>query len=542
MRVRISFITLFFVFACSVDTLFAQNYGSGNVILVRVGTGLDALSNTGSPVFLDEYTPTGTIVSQTTIPTTANGSQQILIVGGTSTTEGMITRSLDGHYLVLAGYNRPLGGVGSLSSTTSASVARSIARIDASKNIDLTTALTDFASAGSPRSAVTSDGTKFWGAGGTNGIRYFTLGSTTSTQISTTITNARVVGVADNRLFVSSATTTYRLGQMGTGLPETAGQTLVNLPGYPTASGSAYQFIFFDLNASEPGPDVLYVADDTQGILKYSLVAGTWVANGTTGVAADAYRGLTGYKNAVDNSIVLFATRKGGTGGTGGGELVTLTDNTGYNVSIGTPTITLLATAATNQAYRGVAMAPEAISLPVDVLSFTASKTSRAHVLAWTTAQENNISRYVVERSQNGQQFTALQALAAKGNQLYNAYQIDDVRPLAGNNFYRLRIEEKDGTVRYSKLVRLQAANNTAGFAVWPNPVQRGAGITVQHPVAKTKATISIYTLEGKMLLQYPVPAEAMQTSLNSQLLVAGLYRLVYNNGTQQTATQISVQ
>jgi len=112
---------------------------------------------------------------------------------------------------------------------------------------------------------------------------------------------------------------------------------------------------------------------------------------------------------------------------------------------------------------------------------------------------------------------------------------------LTGNNFYRLRIEDKDGSVRYSKMVRLQA-NISGGFNVWPNPVTAGSGIIVQHPVAKSKAVITIYTLEGKMLLQYPVPAEAVQTSLNSGLLHAGLYRLLYTDGLQKMSTQISVQ
>jgi len=283
------------------------------------------------------------------------------------------------------------------------------------------------------------------------------------------------------------------------------------------------------------------VADDAIGLQKFSLVGGNWVANGTIGVDADDYRGITGVKNSVDNSITIYATRKGGTGSSGGGELVSLTDASGYNASIGAPTINLLVTASANQAFRGVAMAPVGMFLPVDLLSFTASKTSRAHVLAWTTAQENNTGRYIVERSNNGQVFTPLQTLAATGNQLYNNYQVEDAKPLTGNNFYRLRIEDKDGSVRYSKMVRLQA-NISGGFNVWPNPVTAGSGIIVQHPVAKSKAVITIYTLEGKMLLQYPVPAEAVQTSLNSGLLHAGLYRLLYTDGLQKMSTQISVQ
>lgn len=57
-------------------------------------------------------------------------------------------------------------------------------------------------------------------------------------------------------------------------------------------------------------------------------------------------------------TVTLYATRKGGGGATGGGELVKLVDSSGYNGAFsGTPTV--LATAATNQAFRGVALAPQ---------------------------------------------------------------------------------------------------------------------------------------------------------------------------------------
>lgn len=540
MRIRNHILAFVISASCSLTT-YAQNFTGGNVVVVRVGTGLETLVNTGAPVFLDEYTPNGVFVSQTVISTTAAAPNKILILGGTGTTEGLLMRSTDGHYLTLAGYDRILGQTGALSGTASAVVNRTIARIDATKNINITTALTDYATGSSPRSVITTDGVNFWATGGAGGVRYFTIGATTSTQISATLTNTRGINIADNRMFISAQSGAFRVAEIGSELHTTTGNAIVNLPGYATATGSPYQFMLFDLNASVAGPDVLYVADDVIGLQKFSLVGGNWVANGVIGADADDYRGVTGVKNTSDNSITLYAVRKGGTGASGGGELVKLTDATGYNADFTATSVTLLATAANNQAFRGVAMAPEADALPVDVLSFTASKTSRAHVLAWTTAQENNTSRYIVERSSNGQTFTTLQTLVASGNQLYNNYQIEDAKPLAGNNFYRLRIEDKDASVRYSKMVRLQA-NISGGFSVWPNPVKRGSGLIVQHPAASSKASISIYTLEGKLMLQYPVPAEAIQTSLNSPILQAGLYRLLYTDGTKKMSTQISVQ
>jgi hypothetical protein len=144
----------------TIDNAQSQSFGSGNIVVVRVGTGLDALVNTGAPVFLDEYTSTGTFVSQTVIPSSANGANKSLVLGGTGTSEGMITRSSDAYYLILVGYNRNLPitvGDPALSGTTSASVNRSMARITADKTIDLTTALTDLASGASPRSATSNN-------------------------------------------------------------------------------------------------------------------------------------------------------------------------------------------------------------------------------------------------------------------------------------------------------------------------------------------------------------------------------------------------
>jgi len=150
----------------------------------------------------------------------------------------------------------------------------------------------------------------------------------------------------------------FRLGAVGTGVSTASGQAIVGIPGFSTSTGSPYAFFFADLDGTA-GLDTLYVVDDTAGtggLTKYSLVSGSWVSNGTVGVAADSYRGVTGIVSGT--TVTLFTTRKGGTAAAGGGELATLVDASGYNEPLtGTPT--LLATAAANTAFRGVALAPQ---------------------------------------------------------------------------------------------------------------------------------------------------------------------------------------
>lgn len=332
------------------------DFAPGNIVVLRVGDGSAALVNTGSPVFLDEYTVSGTLVQSIPMPTVANGSNRAFFLSGTASSEGLLTRSSDGRYLMLFGYASTAAS--SLSGTASATVNRVVARIGSDESIDTSTALTDAVDGNNPRSIASANGTDLWVTGGSGGIRYTTLGSTTSTQLSTTVTNLRQVSIANGQLYISTASgSAVRIGTVGTGLPTTAGQTITNLPGFASSGGGPFAFFFADLSAGVAGVDTLYVADDTAlALTKYSLVGGNWTSNGTVGGDADDYRGVTGVVNGT--TVTLFATRRGGTGATGGGEFVTLTDSSGYNGAFsGSPT--LLATAASNTAFRGVALAPE---------------------------------------------------------------------------------------------------------------------------------------------------------------------------------------
>lgn len=334
---------------------FAQ-FTKGNIVVVRVGDGTAALSNTGAPVYLDEFGAGGALVQSVQLPTTISGANKRLILSGTATSEGMINRTADGRYLTVTGYDRDLGGTGSLPGTNGVDVNRTVARIAFDESIDVTTAFSDYASAGTPRSVVSVDGNKLWMVGSNGGVRYATVGSTASSSVSTTSLNLRTVGIAGGQLYVSSGSgLTVRMATVGTGLPESTAD-LVSLPGFATSSGLDNQFFFADMNPNVPGLDVLYVADDSIGLAKYSLVNNAWVSNGAVGGNADDYRGLAGDRIA-SGGVILYATRKGGSGGTGGGELVAVQDESGYNAPITAPAI-WLAAAAPNTSFRGVALAP----------------------------------------------------------------------------------------------------------------------------------------------------------------------------------------
>lgn len=348
------------VLATAATSAFGAAITPGNLVIYRVGTGAGSLVNTGSAVFVDEYTTSGVLVQSIAMPTTTSGSNRQLIASGTASSEGLLTVSPDGQYVTVTGYGANLGGA-SLAGTTGTAVPRTVGIITASTGaVDTSTALTDFASGNNPRSAV-YDGTNIWVAGGAGGVRATTLGATTSTDLTSTaasgtFANVRQLNIFNGQLYASSGsgTNTFRgVETIGTGLPTAGAQTVTRLPGLTdTINPSSYAFALLDLSPLVAGVDTMYVADDAAGALtKFSLVAGSWVSNGTVGVNADDYRGLTSFVNG--NTVNLFATRLGGSGAAGGGELVSLVDNSGYNGAF-TSTVTVLATAGANTAFRGV--------------------------------------------------------------------------------------------------------------------------------------------------------------------------------------------
>jgi len=347
----------------------ASGFTAGNLVIYRVGDGTAALGSTATAVFLDEYTTAGTFVQSIPMPTTVNGSNKRLTGSGTATSEGLLTRSVDGRFLTLAGYDAALA-TASITTSASTTINRVIGRVDASATIDTTTALTDAISGGNPRSAVSTNGTDLWisGTSSGGGIRYATLGATTSTSLSTTPTNLRQTNIFGGQLYASSQSGAFRLSTVGSGTPTTSGQTITNLPGYPTATTSPYGFFFADLNSGVAGVDTLYVADDngapsTGGIQKYSLVSGSWVANGSITSTA-GFRGLTGVVSG--NNVTLYITSASG--------LSTLTDTSGYNATIN-GTLSSLASAGTNTAFRGVAFAPVLPTLTINDVSLNEGDT-----------------------------------------------------------------------------------------------------------------------------------------------------------------------
>jgi DNA/RNA endonuclease G (NUC1) len=240
-----------------------------------------------------------------------------------------------------------------VASTTSSATNRIVGRVDANGNVDTTTRIGDGYSANNIRGAVTDDGTRFW-TGGTastaaaGGVRFVPFGNASATptaQISATTTNVRVPNIFNGQLYVSSGSgSSVGVNTVGSGLPTTSGQAMALIAG----SGNATGYVLLDRDASVAGPDTLYIADQTSGLIKYSFNGTTWTARGSV---AGSLTGLTGIVSG--NNAVLYAT----SGTSAANSLVTFTDTAAFNANVAA-SATTLATAAASTIFRGLAFAP----------------------------------------------------------------------------------------------------------------------------------------------------------------------------------------
>jgi hypothetical protein len=337
--------------------------------VVRIGDGAAALTSTSVAVFVEERDAAGTLLRTIPLPTTADGSNAPFTVGGSFTTEGGLSRAANGAYVTLAGYATGPGTLtvnGTSNRATDASpVNRVVARVSAAGAVDTSTRLLDAFSQSSVRGASTVDGSAFWvsgnSGGSTGGVHYATLGSTgATTRVFTTVDNLRHTHVFGSQLYASSASgtalaMTRGVLAIGSGTPTTAGQAATQVA--PFSAGITFTgFAVLDLDPNVAGVDTMYVGFDgggASGIVNLQK----WTFNGTSWT-----------------QMVFAPTATGTTLNTQG--LTTWLDGTTVHIVVTTaeattrileiiddgttpaPAATVLATAAMNTAFRGVARSP----------------------------------------------------------------------------------------------------------------------------------------------------------------------------------------
>jgi len=274
-----------------------------------------------------------------------------------------------------------------------------------------------------------------------------------------------------------------------------------------------------------------------------------WGSDGTSvgTVALKTYQFPSGQKPQIDDNLryiasydnnqVLFVFADAATGleiwktdGTAGGTLLVSDLNQGANGSNPSGLVNF-----NNAIYFSVAgpgdfnelwKINEGGVLPLKLISFTAYMQNKTVQLQWRTANEINSSHFEIQRSADSRNFKAIAFVNAEGRSANNYFTTDRL-PLSGNNYYRLKIIDRDGTFTYSDLARINFEEKSS-VIVQPNPAHDF--IIIKNGDQYNR--LRIMDISGKQMIQFE---KRLDNRYNISHLSKGIYliELFRNEGVE---------
>jgi hypothetical protein len=177
---------------------------------------------------------------------------------------------------------------------------------------------------------------------------------------------------------------------------------------------------------------------------------------------------------------------------------------------------------------------------PVELYSFTAEPVGQRVELNWSTASEQNSSRFEVERalvSGSELNYSKVGEVPSVGNSsILHYYGLTDNKVKMNNRYsYRLKMVDGNGEYEYSQAVEVSLSGN-GGIElgnVLPSPVRSSSDITLTLNEAST-VSVEMYNSSGalvKTIHSGLLPSGTTTLTINSTDFASGSYTLVVRSG-----------
>ena len=166
-----------------------------------------------------------------------------------------------------------------------------------------------------------------------------------------------------------------------------------------------------------------------------------------------------------------------------------------------------------------------AVVLPVTITKVSANPKNGGAEVNWTVSNEVNVKGYTVEKSLDGRTFTTLGTQQPAKNNPQSAltsYFGYDAQPEVGDNYYRIRIEGKDGSISYSSVVKVTIGNTGTGIQItlYPNPVREGKTNLNLTNLKEGAYLVSVFSGSGQTVYQKKVYITLAGTTQTEPLLL----------------------
>ncbi len=179
-------------------------------------------------------------------------------------------------------------------------------------------------------------------------------------------------------------------------------------------------------------------------------------------------------------------------------------------------------------------------SLPIHLLNFTAIANNGKALLNWKTTYERNNKHFEIEKSEDGILFQKIGIVNSNSNAYNNInnYTFTDEAPRVGNNYYRLKQIDIDGSYTYSAVKKVKFQNNTI-VTLYPNPVLKVLHLKcLLQPLSKS---ITVFDMQGKIVFENK-NAFGINQEINVANFNAGTYFIKVNDNKFSTVVNFVKQ
>ncbi len=167
----------------------------------------------------------------------------------------------------------------------------------------------------------------------------------------------------------------------------------------------------------------------------------------------------------------------------------------------------------------GTCVPPLAI-LPIELIDFYATQNGEKNDLVWKVASENNILQYIIEKSEDGinfSEFTRVNANNIEG--LSQFYSCEDNSPYSGLTYYKLSTIENNYQIYGHKVIAIDRADKDWKSLLYQNDEE--LILEFKNAIPKN-AQLLLFDLSGKLLSETLV--EQSSTRVNTVKIADGIY------------------
>lgn len=164
--------------------------------------------------------------------------------------------------------------------------------------------------------------------------------------------------------------------------------------------------------------------------------------------------------------------------------------------------------------------------VPLQLKGFNAILINNDVILNFEVSNEKNILSYIIEKSNDGVNFTALETVY---NKQQGKYSITDFNIASGISFYRLKTIYHSGKQEYSNVISINNTKNDINFLAYPNPTKTYLNLQI-NSTKKAINSVQIIDAFGRIIMQQKIDvAIGKQTiNLNLKSFPKGLYTVNY--------------